>query len=149
MSTALHLAKTEHFEKLDGLVAQFHAEIGLDISAEHRESALIPLLEGIPHGAVYLLGMPRAPVGYVVVNFGWSIEIGGLGGFVDELFVRPSVRRRGIASEVLIALPKALAAAGVKALHLEVDQDDEATQRLYKRAHFATKERSVLMSSSL
>ena len=149
MSTALHLAKPTDFERVDALVSQFHQEFGLDISDSHRAGAIQPLLDGVPHGMIYLLGLPRAPVGYIVVSLGWSIELGGLDGFVDEFFVRPSVRGRGIATEVLHELSHALGAAGVKALHLEVDAEADNAQRLYKRAGFEPRERNSLMSRYL
>jgi len=146
VSTALTLASTAHLAQLDPLVAAFHAEQGIDLPGEARLAGLMPLLEGSPHGAIYLIGPGRAPIGYVVITFGWSVEFGGLDGFIDEIFVRPKVRGRGIASDVLHSLPKALADAGLKALHLEVDRDAEAAQRLYRRAGFAPRSRYMLMS---
>ncbi|MEM6890395.1 MAG: GNAT family N-acetyltransferase [Pseudomonadota bacterium] len=148
MSAALILATPEHLPQLETLVAAFHAERGIKTDAEARLEGLGPLLEGNPHGAIYLIGPGRAPIGYVVVTFGWSIEFGGLDGFVDEIYVRPKVRGRGIASEVLQSLPKALAEAGLKALHLEVDRDAKDTHRLYRRAGFTERARNMLMSRS-
>jgi ribosomal protein S18 acetylase RimI-like enzyme len=98
---------------------------------------------------VYLVGLSRAPVGYVVITFGWSVEFGGLDAFVDELYIRPAVRGRGMASDVLVALPNALAEAGVKAMHLEADRRDEKLVALYQRAGFRTRDRYVLMTRSL
>ena len=90
-----------------------------------------------------------APTGYVIVTFGWSMEIGGMDAFVDELYIRPPVRKRGIASEVLSAIANSLKDVGVKALHLEVDKEDGATQRLYSRAHFKMRDRYCLMTRTL
>lgn len=149
MSAALHLAKPEDLERLVALVTQFHAEMDIVQTDDGRRRALQPLLEGSPHGAAYLLGPQRAPIGYVIVTFGWSVEFGGLDGFVDEIYVRPGVRGRGIATEVLMALPRALSAAGLTALHLEVDRDDAATQRLYAKVGFKARERYILMSRPL
>ena len=146
MTTALHLAKPDDLDRLCRLVAGFHQEAGIEQSEEVRRDGLTPLLEGVPHGVVYLMGPTRAPIGYVVVTFGWSVEFGGMDAFIDEIYVRPAVRGRGIASDVLISLPKALAGAGVKALHLEVDREDEAAQRLYARTGFASRDRYMLMS---
>ena len=67
-------------------------------------------------------------------------------GFVDELYVRPGVRGRGIASEVLIALPRALAGVGLKALHLEVNSSNKSAQRLYRRAGFGLRDGYHLMT---
>lgn len=149
MSAALTLAGPEHFERLDALVAAFHAEEGITLGPEARAAGLKPLLDGIPHGAAYLIGPPRAPIGYVIVTFGWSVEFGGMDGFVDEIFVRPSVRGRGVASEVLLALPRALSAAGVKALHLEVAADNLTAQRLYARCGFGLRAGYHLMTRKL
>ncbi|MGX9353852.1 GNAT family N-acetyltransferase [Roseobacteraceae bacterium S113] len=149
MSAALHLAKPEHLEKLLELAGRFAEEMKLPSDETTRRAGLAPLLDGSPHGAAYLIGPPRAPVGYVVVSFGWSVEFGGLDGFLDELFIRPGVRGRGMASEVLVALPKALAGAGLRALHLEVDREDLSTQKLYARAGFRMRERFALMTRPL
>jgi ribosomal protein S18 acetylase RimI-like enzyme len=144
--TALRLARPEDLEKLLPLVAAFHDHMGITISQDHRIAALMPLLEGSPLGVAYLIGPRMAPIGYVVISFGWSIEFGGLDGTVDEIFLRESVRGRGIGHEVLSELPKALASAGLKALHLEVRADDEAAQRFYKRLHFTPRDGYVLMT---
>ncbi|WP_299614440.1 N-acetyltransferase [uncultured Tateyamaria sp.] len=149
MSAVLTLATPEHFDRLDALVAAFHAEEGIDLAPDARAAGIQPLLGGIPHGAVYLIGPPRAPIGYVVVTFGWSIEFGGMDGFVDEIFIRPGVRGRGIATEVLLSLPRALGEAGVKALHLEVGADNVTAQRLYTRAGFKLRDGYHLMTRML
>lgn len=146
MSASLTLAGPEHKDTLMALVAAFHGEAGMDSDHETLHAAVEPLLTGIPHGSAYLIGPARAPIGYIIVSFGWSLEFGGLDGFVDELFIRPGVRKRGIATEVLAALPRALAGAGLKALHLEVDTKNLAAQRLYKRAGFKLRDHNHLMT---
>ena len=146
MSAALTLATVEHFDRLIPLVAAFHAEEGIVLSDAARRDGVMPLLEGIPHGVVYLIGPARAPIGYIIVSFGWAVEFGGMDGFVDELFVRPGVRGRGIASEVLSSLPRALSGAGLKALHLEVGTTNAGAQKLYKRAGFAMRDGYHLMT---
>ncbi|MEX0301922.1 MAG: GNAT family N-acetyltransferase [Leisingera sp.] len=149
MSAALHLAKPEHLDTVLALTAAFHAESGLDSTDEHRRAGIEPLLNGHPYGAVYLIGPTRAPIGYIVVTFGWSVEFGGMDGFVDELYIRPAVRGRGIATEVLTELPKSLATAGMRALHLEVDRDNETAQRLYLRTRFQPRSKYILMTKEL
>jgi ribosomal protein S18 acetylase RimI-like enzyme len=149
MSAALHLAKPEHIEQVDALIAAFHGEEGITLDAAKRRAAIAPLLDGIPHGAIYLIGPPRAPIGYVIVTFGWSVEFGGMDGFIDEIYVRPGVRGRGIANEVLLTLPRSLAEAGMKAIHLEVDTENQSARRLYKRAGFSLRERYALMTRKL
>ncbi|WP_170587006.1 GNAT family N-acetyltransferase [Ruegeria arenilitoris] len=149
MSAALRLARPEDLDRLMGLVTAFHAEAGIEQDPDQRRDALTPLLEGIPHGCIYLIGPSRAPLGYIILTFGWSVEFGGMDGFVDEIYIRPAIRGRGIATEVLLDLPKALAGAGLTALHLEVDRTNEAAQKLYLRTGFKPRDRYMLMSKKL
>lgn len=146
MSAILTLCGPDHLERLAPLVADFHAHMGITSDEATRDAALRPLLDGIPHGIAYLIGPPRAPVGYIILSFGWSVEFGGLEGTVDELYIRPAVRGRGIATEVMLALPNALAGAGLKALSLEVATADDAAKRLYGRAGFALRDGYQMMS---
>tara|TARA_R110002110_G_scaffold52857_10_gene153345 strand:+ start:1048 stop:1497 length:450 start_codon:yes stop_codon:yes gene_type:complete len=149
MSAALTLAKPDHLDKLVALVTAFHAEEDIKMTDDARVAGLAPLLDGIPHGAAYLIGPPRAPIGYIVITFGWSVEFGGLNAIIDELYIRPGVRGRGIASEALIALPRALAGGGLRAIHLEVDRDNAAAVKLYRRAGFRERDRYMFMSRTL
>ncbi|WP_319826436.1 GNAT family N-acetyltransferase [Thalassovita sp.] len=144
--TALHLARPEDLDRLLPMVAAFQDEHGIAMDDATRRAALDPLLAGSPHGVAYLIGPQRAPIGYVVISFGWALEFGGMDGFVDEIFIRPGVRGRGIGSEVLTALPKALSGAGLKALHLEVRRDDTRTRRFYSRLRFEEREDYMLMT---
>ncbi len=149
MSAALHLAGPDDLDKLLTLRAAFHAEQGMDSSDDQRRAALAPLLEGIPYGAAYLIGPVRAPIGYIIVTFTWSVELGGLDGMIDEVFIRPAVRGRGIATEVLYTLPRTLAEAGVRTLHISVDRDNVAATRLYARARFEAQDNTVLLRRTL
>lgn len=149
MTTAIHLAGPDDAPRLLALIAKFHEECRIERTDAQREGALMPLLEGSPLGAAWLFGPAKAPTGYTIITFGWSMEFGGMDAFVDELFIRPSVRKRGIASEVLMAISSSLSDVGVKALHLEVDREDAATQRLYSRAHFKLRDRYALMTRTL
>ncbi|MCX7566077.1 GNAT family N-acetyltransferase [Sulfitobacter sp. F26169L] len=149
MSAVITLGGRDHLEKLLALVTSFHAEEGISSTDESRRAGITPLLEGIPHGCAYLIGPPRAPIGYIVITFGWSVEFGGLDGIIDELYIRPGVRGRGIASEALIALPRALAGAGLRAMHLEVDKTNAQALKLYRRAGFALRENYAFMSKRL
>jgi RimJ/RimL family protein N-acetyltransferase len=67
-------------------------------------------------------------------------------GFIDEIYLRPAVRGRGIALEALQSLRKTLQSAGLMALHLEVDREDSSSQRLYQKARFELRDRYSLMT---
>ncbi len=146
MSAALHLAGPDDLDRLEPMIAAYHAFEGIETTEEFRRSALAPLLDGTPHGVAYLVGIRRAPVGYIVISFGYSVELGGIDGFIDEFFIRPNVRGRGIGTEVLTSLLPALGEHGVKALHLEVAPGNETAKRLYARAGFRLRDGYCLMT---
>ena len=133
MTQVLHLATSADLDRLEKMVAAYHAHEGIETDEAQRRAALEPLLEGSPHGAVWLIGPQMAPVGYIAVSFGWSIELGGLDGVLDEFWIREKVRGRGMGTEALTALQKALKNAGVMALSLEVARKDDTAARLYER----------------
>lgn len=143
MSNLLHLAGADDIERLLPMIAAYHAEEGIAVDEDHRREAVMPLLDGSPHGAVWFIGPRMSPVGYVAVSFGWSIELGGMDGFIDEIWVRAPVRGRGMGSEAVSMLLKSLKAAGVRALHLEVAEGNPA-ERVYARAGFRRRDFALM-----
>lgn len=148
MTTAINLGGPEDGEKLLSLMARYHEERGLDYDDKHRAKVSVPLLNGSPLGAVWLIGPQRAPLGYVLVTFGWSVRYGGMIGWVEEVFIRPSVRSRGIGTEVLHAIAVSLGPAGIEALQVRVD-GDERLARFCKRVGFAATEDQRIMTDDL
>ena len=134
MTQILHLANLGDLDRVLSMVERCHSETGINSSDELRQAAVQPLLEGSPLGAIWLIGPRMSPVGYVCVGFGWSLELGGMDGFIDEIWIRDKVRGRGMGTEAIAALQKALAEAGVVALHLEAA--NAKAGRLYERAGF-------------
>ncbi len=148
MSARLTLASIEDLPRLAPLVAKFHDEFGIQMSEDARVNTLATLLEGVPQGVAYLIGPATAPVGYIIVSFGFSVEMGGLDAMIDEFYIRRGVRGRGMGGEVLRALIPALGQHGVRAMHLEVDTIG-ASKTLYKRMGFVAREHHHLMTRVL
>lgn len=133
MTTAIHLCGPDDADRLLALVERCHGEAGIASDPESRAAGVRPLLDGSPFGAAYVFGPSRAPSGYVIITFGWSTEMGGLSACVNEIWVRPSIRGHGIATEVLNALAPELRDAGVRIITLQADR----TGGLFARTGFA------------
>ena len=147
--TAIHLATPEDAARILPLMAAFHTEEGTEVDDTHRARALAPLLEGSPMGEVFIIGPRIAPIGYVVVTYGWSIEFGGKDAFVDEVYLRPKVRGRGWGSEVLLAIGRYPIDQKVTAVHLEVDHDNATAIAMYEKTGFEKRGRYGLMTRRL
>ena len=97
MCAAITLAKPDDLDRLEGLVMLCHQEIGIDVSPAQRRQGLSHVLANSPHAAAYLIGPVRAPVGYVMLSFGWSLQLMGHYCTIDQIYVRSGVRGRGMA----------------------------------------------------
>src|SRR5580704_5407969 len=78
----------------------------------------------------------EAPVGYVVLTFGYSFEYHGRDSFVDELYIEPQFRRQGIGRRAMQFVLERARELGVNAIHLEVDHGNDPAVELYRRAGY-------------
>lgn len=121
---------------LVALMGDFYAESGFPLPVEAATRAFAALLGDQRLGAAWILEVDGKPAGHVVLTVSFSMEYGGLRGFVDDLFVRAAFRGRGLAAEGLATLRAEAEARGVRALLVESDGGDERAQRVYRRAGF-------------
>jgi ribosomal protein S18 acetylase RimI-like enzyme len=78
----------------------------------------------------------ETPVGYIVLTFGYSFEFHGRDSFIDELYIEPQYRRQGIGRRAMQFAEERARELGVNAIHLEVDQGNDAAAELYRRAGY-------------
>ena len=149
MTTSITLVGPEALDRVLSLVERYHEECGIPSDEVTRKRAVEPLVNGSPMGAIWLIGPQRAPLGYVLVTFGWSIAQGGMEGWVDETYIRPSVRRRGIGTEVLHSVAVALGQGGVKALHMRLDNPDAGLIVFCEKVGFRRRNNTLVLTDVL
>jgi ribosomal protein S18 acetylase RimI-like enzyme len=128
---------------LEPMVRAYYAEDSLAFDEERQGAALAALLAGDPLCLAWLVQVADATVGYVVVTLGFSLESGGRDGVIDELFLAPSMRGRGIGAKVLALTEQEARARDLKRLYLEVGHGNPA-RGLYRRAGFVDHERHLM-----
>lgn len=129
-------ARAEDVPALVSLMRAFYAEAGFPLSVESAARAFGPLIADARLGGVWLAEDAGQAVGHVVLTVSYSMEYGGLRGFVDDLYVRPTARGHGVAAQLLVTARAEAVARGVRALHVEVGPDNEVARRLYARAGY-------------
>lgn len=77
-----------------------------------------------------------AVVGVAALSFVWPIEHGGMSAWLEELYVVPDARGRGIGTALLRAALRAASEAGAVAVDLEVDAGHGRAANLYAREGF-------------
>jgi ribosomal protein S18 acetylase RimI-like enzyme len=111
---------------------------------DEKADATIKQLELQPaHLALEVFELEGAVVGYALLFKFWYNEFGGMVLNIDELFVEPASRSRGIAARYLAELHEREKQDYV-ALSLEVLPRNERAYSLYKRAGFTEKETVTL-----
>ena len=133
---------------LAALMMDFYAEASFSLPKEAAERTFTSLLSTPEAGQVWLLESDGQPAGFVVLTVAFSMEFGGLRGFVDDLFVSQSFRRRGLAALALATLRAEAVRRGVRALLVETGPDNAEALSVYGRAGFKDTGH-VLMSLAL
>jgi ribosomal protein S18 acetylase RimI-like enzyme len=136
MAHTTHTAGTADVDILLSMMREFYSEGGTPFDPDFAREALRPLLEGGPWGQVWLLWDADDLAGYVVLTLGYSLEFGGRDAFVDELYVRPAYRGRGLGRRALSVVEAACRELGVRALHLEVHRTNPRARALYEAVGF-------------
>jgi GNAT superfamily N-acetyltransferase len=81
-------------------------------------------------------------VGVAYVATILSIEHAGPAAWLEELYVMPAWRQRGVGSALVVAVLERARAAGMVAIDLEIDAGHSRTASLYQRFGFQPLERS-------
>jgi GNAT superfamily N-acetyltransferase len=142
--TALQPATPADRDRILAWLRDFYRGAGYPLDEPAAAAALEGLLRDPAVGRAWLVLVEGRPAGYAVVTFGWSLEYRGRDAFVDELFLEPAVRGRGVGEAVLAAVEAACAELGVRALHLEVERDNARGQALYRKRGFRDGGRQLL-----
>ena len=131
---ATRRATDDDIPVLVALMREFYAESDYPLPEEAAAQAFAGLLADERLGRLWLIEHLGEPAGYVALTVGYSMEFGGLRGFVDDLFVRAAHRGRGLASAALEEVLDECEAMDVRALLVEVGPDDDVARRVYARA---------------
>lgn len=143
-TTPLREATLADVPALVALMAEFYAEAGYPLPVSAATRTFEALLADGRLGRAWIMEADGAPAGYVVLTVSYSMEYGGLRGFVDDLFVRASARGRGLASRALEELRHTASAMGVRALLVETGHDNDTAKHVYAKAGFTDSGRLLL-----
>jgi len=105
------------------------------------ESAVAHLLARPDLGRILVAAVDDEIVGVAQISFAFALEHGGRTAWLDELYVEPAQRRKGIGGALLRAACQLAQALGAHAVDLEVESGHEPAFRLYERHGFTKHER--------
>jgi GNAT superfamily N-acetyltransferase len=132
----LHLATAADLDPIhDLLLAQFR-EHEIELAGGPLRQAIAAMFDddGLGFFIVALAG--DEAVGLAAVSFAWTLEHSGRSAWLDELYVVPARRGRGIGTSLLREAVHQAQARGCAAVDLEVDRDHRRAEALYQREGF-------------
>ena len=101
------------------------------------------LLTNPIYGVIHLALDANTPIAYLVICFDFSLEYRGKGAWIDELFVLPTHRGKGIGTQLLDLAEFVSRQHAAHYLHLEVTHGNPAID-LYRRRSFQDHHRYLM-----
>jgi GNAT superfamily N-acetyltransferase len=143
LSLLVRRASIDDVDSLVALMREFYAEAGIGLEPGPAAAAFRAVLEE-DVGVVWLAVRDGQPIGHLVLTLGFSMEFGGTRGFVDDFFVQPGERGRGVGAAILEDVKGSCAALGIRCLTVETGLEGHPARSLYHRAGFEDVGRGVL-----
>ena len=144
MEVKLQLAQKSHIPQLLRFMQAFYAIDQYPFNTDTAKKNLDQFIENPDLGRIWVILDENQNIGYIILTFGFSFEYQGRDAFIDEFYLIPETRSRGIGKKVLETVISKASSLGVKAIHLEVETHNEAGSRLYKRLDFKGNNRALL-----
>jgi ribosomal protein S18 acetylase RimI-like enzyme len=133
---AFRLAGSDDTELLLNFMRDYYAFDGHLYDREKARCALLALLQNPSFGTVWLILDGSAPVGYIVICFGYSLEFLGRDAFIDEFYLIESHRGRGWGRRAFEFVSQEAQKHDVRAIHLEVVRQNKHALEFYRRLGF-------------
>lgn len=142
----LKTSKPEDTAKLLTMMEDFFAMFKYPFDTTTREQQIEKLLHQKDWGQLFTFDEEGQEAGYLMLAYGYSFEFGGRIGFIDELYIKPSFRGKGVGKTVLQQLKSQMENLGLASLRLEVEQYNKHAIGLYESEGFEVHQTRHLMT---
>lgn len=118
------------------LMEDYYHEVHSSIHPKKHRWAVEKLFENPAVGKLWLIMVGRDVVGYVVVTLGYSLELAGMDACLEDVYIVPAARSRGIGRAATQMAMSESARLGARAIHLEVEPGNARTRAFYRHLGF-------------
>jgi GNAT superfamily N-acetyltransferase len=115
---------------------EFYAEGGYRLDQARAAEAFAAVIADERLGYVWIIEREQNDIGHVVVTVKYAMEYGGLIACLDDLYVKPEWRNRGLATLSLLEVRRFCREKGILAVTVEVGFDNGPAQKVYRRIGF-------------
>jgi ribosomal protein S18 acetylase RimI-like enzyme len=110
---------------------EFYGESNYPLDQQWARSSLLELISRSELGCIWLARSDGGTIGHVVLTTRYTMEHGGLSAYIDDLFVRPAFRRKGVGRALLRELFRECRRRGCKSVQVEVAPGNVPALGLY------------------
>ncbi|MCG7497024.1 GNAT family N-acetyltransferase [Vibrio sp. Of7-15] len=125
----------------------------LSINANDTLPALKAVLDQPQLGHVFQIEMTENKhtelVGYIILTYSFSVEHGGRIALIDQFYIKPDWRSKGIGSIVIPKIEEVITEAGAHALMLETNIGNSGARTFYENHDFIPRRQSCMMSKKI
>lgn len=107
------------------------AAVAHDVPASYHLTTFEELMNSEVYQSGYILAVDGVSAGYALVSKTFSREAGGTVWWLEELYILPEYRGKGLGRSYFDFIEKAAAENGVRRLRLEVEPDNTRAAKLY------------------
>ncbi len=143
MPAQFQLISDSSLAQLVRLMREFYEAEKLTFNEEVATLALRKTLLDPSLGSAYLVLLEKEVVGYFVLTYAFSLEFHGKFALLDELYVREAYRKQKLGKAVIEFCEDICRKMGIKALRLEVSQENTLAQKLYRAMSFRQEPRHL------
>jgi GNAT superfamily N-acetyltransferase len=134
MNALFQLLSEQDIPTLLALMREFYPEQQMRLDEKAAIAAAKGLANDPALGQIYLVFRGAELAGYFALTFCFSLEFQGRFALLDELYIREGFRRQRLGKTVVAFVEGICKKAGIKALRLEVGQENSPAHALYRGA---------------
>jgi ribosomal protein S18 acetylase RimI-like enzyme len=136
MNTPFKMFSPEDLPSLLALMREFYAQQHMRLDEKAAAAAVARLANNPALGAIYLIFPLGQLAGYFVLTFCYSLEFHGSFGLLDEIYIREAFQRKGLGQAAVTFAQELCKREEIKALRLEVGEENSVAQEFYRQAGF-------------
>ena len=122
----------------------FHREDGHPLAASGPQT-IRALLAGSPLGRIFLIeSASGGAIGYFALCFTMSLEFGGLVVILDDFYLQPGSRGRGVGAKLLGEIETLARGWQAVQIFLEVEDANQRARQFYERHGFRARHRGMM-----
>ncbi len=144
MDIEFTIAEDSDSNEILNMMAEFYAIDEYPFDRQESEKQLLKFINNSQLGRIWLLKVDAKIIGYIVLAFGFSFEFGGRDAFIDEFYIREPFRGKGFGTQALQYVEQQAKNLDVKALHLEVENQNTRAAKLYSQEDYKLNEGKLM-----